>query len=568
MVYNKNRLGGNEMKKILVSLVVGLIIGAVAVFFIFHETTPQKIESVEKNSFYEVTSHLNMGGDLYFYVSSEKIIQKVEKFATTLRKILGDQMPADQISKLNPLQVFDFVFKLVKDSGFMEISGLGMSSIAIGNNLNHTNFVLHHYQDRGKGIIWQLMQDKPHGQDELKMLPADTVMAGFHDFNMKALWEWIKNEAETSNIPEVKKSVLSLEPLLKSQGIELEKLLGSFSGRMGMVLVLNKDKKTMLPLGNFQVEIPNPDFVLVFSTHDSYLFDLLQKKLPFAQKSEEKGVEKLIIPLPPMPVPLKPVIWQRDHLLFLASNETMVDSMFNSLKNGDGLIITDEFKKMSAYMPEKGNGFRFVSSRLFRLIIDIQHKTTQASGNLKQEENKITSEFFDMLPKELSLYSVTQNTDSGLVINFNHNFNFEYIALLPMSAIVGAISAVAIPNMLTSAQKAKQKATMADMKAIAVAIERYILEKRVAPQGNSIAEIRVQLEPEYIKQLPIKDAWGNDFAYSIGKSKTEYYLGSGGRDGLFNGFKQNGSYSIKAITDFNNDIIIQNGEFILYPDEK
>jgi hypothetical protein len=68
--------------------------------------------------------------------------------------------------------------------------------------------------------------------------------------------------------------------------------------------------------------------------------------------------------------------------------------------------------------------------------------------------------------------------------------------------------------------------------------------------------------------LPIKDAWGNDFAYSIGKSKTEYYLGSGGRDGLFNGFKQNGSYSIKAITDFNNDIIIQNGEFILYPDEK
>ena len=62
------------MKKMLISLVIGLLIGALGVFFIFQETTPQKIESAEENSFYEVTSKLNLGGNLYLYLSSEQTL--------------------------------------------------------------------------------------------------------------------------------------------------------------------------------------------------------------------------------------------------------------------------------------------------------------------------------------------------------------------------------------------------------------------------------------------------------------------------------------------------------------
>ena len=133
------------MKKILISLVIGLLIGAVVVFFIFHETTPQKIESVDKNSFYEVTSKLNLGGNLYYYLSTEQIIQKIEEFGAKMRKILESQTIKIQTDGIKPLQVYDIVFRLLKNSGLMEISGAGMSSIAIGENLNHSIFVLHHY---------------------------------------------------------------------------------------------------------------------------------------------------------------------------------------------------------------------------------------------------------------------------------------------------------------------------------------------------------------------------------------------------------------------------------------
>lgn len=553
------------MKKILIALIIGLIVGSLAVFLIFHETTPQKIESVEKTSFYEVTSHLNMGGNLYFYADTEKIARKIEQVAVKLRKFLETQTNDIQPQNLNPQQIFDFVFKLVENIGIMDVSGLGMSSIAVGENMNHTTFVVHHYPEKGKGLIWKLMQGKPHHQPEFSMLPVDTVLAGFTDFNLKVLWEWIKNEAETSNIPEIKKAILSLDPLLKSQGVELEKLLESFSGRMGMAVFLDQKNKTSVPLGNIQFEIPNPDFVFVFSTKNSYLFDLLQKILPMAHRPEEKKTKKLYIPVGSVPIPLKPVIWQRENLLFLASNESIVDSMFNTRKKGNGLAKTSEFKNLSAYMPKEGNSFRYISPRLFQLIMKIQQKAMQVSGSFEKEANAVAKEFYDLLPKELSMYAVSQNSSRGLVVTVNHNFNLEYVALLPATALAGAISAVAVPSMLTASQKAKQNATMADMKTIATAIDMYIVDKMVAPQGNSIAEIRVQLEPAYIRQLPLKDAWGNDFAYGIGKNKTDYYLGSGGRDGIFNGFDQNGMYSILNVNDFDHDIVLRNGDFVYHP---
>jgi type II secretory pathway pseudopilin PulG len=554
------------MKKILISLVIGLLIGAVVVFFIFHETTPQKIESVEKNSFYEVTSKLNLGGNLYFYLSTEQVIQKIEEFGAKMRKILESQTTKIQTDGIKPLQVYDIVFRLLKNSGLMEISGAGMSSIAIGENLNHSIFVLHHYPDKGDGLIWNLMDARPHEQMELKMLPVNTVMAGFTDLKLKLLWNWIKKEVDASNIPELKKGILSLEPMLKSQGIELEKLLASLSGRAGMVLCLDEEKMSRIPMGPIAADIPNPDFALVFSVNDTYIFDLLQKMMPPAPNKGKTVEKKIVVPVPPLPFPIKPVIWQRENLLFFASNESMVESMFAAQKGDDSLFKTEEFKKLSAYMPPKGNSFRFVSSRLFNLFLEIQQKTVQASGK-SMEKDLALKQLFDLFPKELSMYEVTQKNSDGMVITVNHKLGFEFIALLPASALVGVIGAVAIPNLLSAKVKGEQKTTISNMKMISVAIDMYIVDNGTPPQGNTLEEIKAKLEPFYIKSLPIKDGWGNDFAYQfISKSGNHiYFVGSAGRDGVFEGFEQSGFYETNQINDFNGDIIIKNGEIVYGP---
>jgi type II secretory pathway pseudopilin PulG len=557
------------MKKILISSLIGLIIGALVVFLVLHKSVSQDIESFEKNSFYEVTSKLNNGGNFYLYFSTEKVIKLVDDFIIMARQMVETQMSKSQIRNEEGLKTFDFVVKLLKNSGIMDVSGIGMSSISIDKSLNHSRFVIHHYPDKGEGLIWNLMDEKPHELSELKLLPDDTVLAGFADFKLKTLWQWIKKEADESELPKLKQGIGSVEPLMKKQEIDFTKLLDSIDGRIGFVLSMDQEKTISVPMGKNPVNIPEPAIVIVFSVNDSYVFDLLKDKLKLPLLPEKENINALQIPVPKMPFPLKPVIVQDENQLFFASNIKVVEDMLEARKSGKGLTSTDEFKKLSKYIPEKGNSFRYLSSRFFNLILALQKKAFKESPGMKNQNN-VGSDFFKLFPKDLSLFGVGQNTDEGMIFTFNHSLNFEYIALIPAITSAGIIAAIATPNFIVAMQKGKQKATMGDLKSIGMAIESYIADKKEAPQGQSLEEIKNKLQPFYIKKLPLKDGWGYDFLYKAGTGdkNTSYYLGSGGKDGIFSGWDQNGFYLVAGSSDFNQDIIFTNGAFTFGPKMK
>lgn len=559
------------MKKIVISLLVGLIIGGGIAYFILHTQSggpaPAKVDSAVKNSFNEVTAKLDAGGELYLYVSTERMIAYVEDVAAKLRKIVAGNVDESQPEQMSGLKIFDFVYGMVKESGLMEISGFGLSSVALDDTLNHSKYVLHHFKGEGQGLIWQTMEEAPHELAGLKMMPADTVLGGFSDFRIKALWQWFNNQVEKSELPKLKEGVASLEPMLKQQGLDLTKLLDSLGGKMGLILTLDSSAPKTIPTGKFTLEIPDPAIAIILTVKDDYIFNLLQSKMPFAKPSEEGGMKKLQIQAPPMPITVIPTIAQKDDLLILASNDKIITAMMEAAEKGNGLVTTDEFKRLSQKMPDKGNQYRFLSARLFQLIFDIQKKAMEASGKMKVDEQPAFKELFDMFPKELALYGVQQNTAEGQIFTSNHTLKMEQLVLLPITAVVGMATAIAVPNMLTALQKGKQKTTMGDLKIMSTAIESYMVDTGHAPKGKSLAEIQKALEPFYIKKLPLKDAWGNDFHYyhGSGDNQDEYAIGSGGKDGVFDGWDQKGVYIVTTVQGFNQDIIIANGAFTLGP---
>jgi type II secretory pathway pseudopilin PulG len=557
------------MKKIIFPLIIGLIIGAIIMFYVLDQDTSPSVTSDTQNSFYEVTSNLDKGGNLYLYASTEKIMKTVEEFALTLRNLLEkniSKISKSQPGEPEPLQVFDFVYNLFKNSGLNEISGIGLSSVTMENNLNHTTLNIHHYKNKGKGLMWNMMESNPHPLKGLSYLPKETVIASFSDFRLQELWNWILKEAETSNLPKLKKGLESVKPMLQMQGIELEKLLGSMTGRIGWVLSMDESKMVPIPSPKGTIEIPTPALALVLGVQDTYIFDLLAKMIPMAKKSEEKDAKKLTIPIPPMPIPLEPTIIQEDGLLIIASNSQIIDNILESNKKGNGLTTTEDFKKISQNMPDKGNSFRYISSKLFKMIMDIQKKTMEKEGKVS-EENKAAMDFLELFPKEWSMYGVIQNTDEGFLMKYNHTLNLEYAILLPATATLGVVAAIAIPNFITATQKGKQKATMGTLKSISTAIEAYWVDNGVQPEGNSMAELKSKLEPLYIKVLPMKDAWGNDLLYTrgTGDQKDSYFIGSPGKDGIFQGWQQIGFYIAAGVNDFNNDIIISDATFVYGP---
>ena len=125
-------------------------------------------------------------------------------------------------------------------------------------------------------------------------------------------------------------------------------------------------------------------------------------------------------------------------------------------------------------------------------------------------------------------------------------------------AIVGILAAIAIPNLLTAMQRSRQKRTMADMRAVGVAVETYRTTKNAPPAGHSVEEIATELG-----NVPTRDGWENLLAYEA-LPDGGYVIASGGADKQF----ERGSlaeYEKQTTENFDCDIVFSNGEFVQYP---
>jgi prepilin-type N-terminal cleavage/methylation domain-containing protein len=165
---------------------------------------------------------------------------------------------------------------------------------------------------------------------------------------------------------------------------------------------------------------------------------------------------------------------------------------------------------------------------------------------------------------------------------------FTLIEMLVVVAIVGMLAALLIPVYLTSVQKAKQKGTMQDMNGIAKTIIDYITDRGVAPEqsgpmtaGSSFIE---ELNPFYMKALPLIDQWGTAFQVYCGTAidsagiggvtgsgPDDFVVVSLGRDRLQTPFTfdpmdpQTVYFEMTALPSFDQDLIIWNGSWIHAP---
>ena len=153
---------------------------------------------------------------------------------------------------------------------------------------------------------------------------------------------------------------------------------------------------------------------------------------------------------------------------------------------------------------------------------------------------------------------------------------FTLIELLIVVAIIGILAAIAIPNLLTAMTRARQRRSMADMRTIATAWEaRNIDVNRYnaaaagfngIDQSVDISALEVALNPTYVKSIPKKDGWDQDFAcfadvaWSNAQGASKYAIISAGADKKFDP-----SVAAGGTTNFDCDIVFASGSFVVYP---
>jgi general secretion pathway protein G len=154
----------------------------------------------------------------------------------------------------------------------------------------------------------------------------------------------------------------------------------------------------------------------------------------------------------------------------------------------------------------------------------------------------------------------------------NRQRGFTLIELLIVIAIIGILAAIAVPNLLNAVQRARQKRTMTDMRALATAVEAYHVDNSMYPTAACASGLYTDagitldstsfatIAPTYISVAPLRDGWGNYLVYNVNNGNSRYNILSYGRNAVSDGIV------CGTTTDFNDDILFTNGSFIQWPE--
>jgi hypothetical protein len=411
------------MKKTLVLSLIALMIGAIGTWAVLKVVIPQWNRSAENNTYWEVTAKLDQGGEAFGYMHTEKISAALMGFLANLEKTMA---PAAKDGQDKTAQAFTALNMLFKGYGLEEISGLGYSSITLKPGLHRNRFVIYHRPGRDQGLMWHIAGDAPRYLDEIDMLAGDTAMAFVADYNIEKLADWIGKQGQKISGQQMGQGLAMMKMGLAAAGVDGDKLLKSYGGRLGFILTLDPEKRVAIPMGGSSISIPEPGIAIMIQVNDSYLFDLIKAKAaPSGQArfKDEAGVKKLVFPRLPMPFPLEPTIAQKGNWLILASINSVVQGMFAA--EGQKLSDMDEYKAMSYKLPRRGNGFGYVSPMVPRLIGQMlrENKTVfPAPGAME----KIAA----ILARSKGMCNVWENSSSGLVYTVNHGFEISTVTEL------------------------------------------------------------------------------------------------------------------------------------------
>jgi len=139
---------------------------------------------------------------------------------------------------------------------------------------------------------------------------------------------------------------------------------------------------------------------------------------------------------------------------------------------------------------------------------------------------------------------------------------------------VGIVAALVIPNFIDALQKAKQKRTVADLQAIAVALDGRAADQPAGappyPAVETIDELAAELAP--YGTVVTMDGWKHPLRYACWPDLAAdgchaYRLASAGRDGVFD-HDELGSYETAPFDpiEYDADIVLATDGFVRWPE--
>ena len=120
-----------------------------------------------------------------------------------------------------------------------------------------------------------------------------------------------------------------------------------------------------------------------------------------------------------------------------------------------------------------------------------------------------------------------------------------------------------------TADDLKIKRVIADFRTMAAAVEAFRSDNQNLPRAATVAELRDQIEPTYVRGLRTKDPWGTEYRYLLSADGKHYRIVCAGSDAKFEKTYEkmtNEGPKQHLSNDAASDLVYQDGTFRIVPE--
>ena len=387
--------------------------------------------------------YLNQGGDFYLALDSRQWATTLKQIVAGIQTVVGRAVPEE--NEADAQLVFYFVNAFLRDSGLRDLNGIGASSLAIAKEMHHSRLFLQHPKGGPKGLFWDAFTAENQPFDLLPRLPATTAYARWSVVRPQPAWEWIRATVEGCGRPDIVRDFHEgLERAKDEEGLDLDRLISSVTGGVGVVLTLDPKTKVRVPAkGGQAVEVPAFAAAFILEVKDDTLFEFIGKALTEDGEEFERidkgGIRSYAFPEDEFfdtGYFTQPAVARFGRYLVFSSSNELLTTLATAK---GGLVATPRFQGCQQAMPKQGFAFTYLSPVASRTAHDL---IAHAPAMGEPEARDMLAAMLAPL-RDLSTWSVSLRTPDGVACVANQSPGLAQVllaqnALLPGLVLLGA----------------------------------------------------------------------------------------------------------------------------------
>jgi len=355
--------------------------------------------------FDEVASKLELGGELFVYADIDGDAERASDF---LLRVVED---APQLRGLGDSSRLHGA-SLARVLGLDQAKAIGLSSVTDGERYLNRGFV---YAPERGGLL-DVWGDTPRAFGLPTMAPADSDLIWEQQLDAEALLLVLRGLGELGIGMPPDELDAWLDSPLSSLDVTSRDVLEELKTTLGVILAIDETRNVWLPGQSFT--FPHTEFVIAVDDIEPLADAVVRyvSRVPFMIAKQTNGwtIVSASIRLPAPWNAYAPAL-MKEHATgrtYLVSSP----SFFQRCLDASGELTTQEsFGEVAAGLPETGNGFVYLSSRMTRVMHSALDKVIAARGPAIQTEVARA-----LLPKAGEPYaSVLRNEPNGVLFRSN-----------------------------------------------------------------------------------------------------------------------------------------------------